>query len=340
MTHEQAQWLRLAVAIHAAHQNKPAPQASVELPTASWQTSQTVARRIELARERGWPFAASQLERDFHSQLRELRDELDTLCARFNSMETAPRFATVRDIYHDLLALCSEFEQVSHDRRGKTLSVTTEPIELEGLFLGPFEIRLRWSEFAQSGLPHYQVIAIDPHPAGANDNVTHPHVEDEAVCEGDGRGPIRKALEQGRLLDFFLIVAGILRTYNDGSPFVALADWHGVHCADCGCNMSADDRWSCERCGEGVCDDCRVTCAGCDATFCGACVTCCAKCEDYYCGSCLPTAQNGESCRCQSCLDDAERGDDCHEEVCDEERGDRAGAAVQPDGVGQAAVPA
>ncbi len=340
MTHEQAQWLRLAVAIYAAHQNKPASPASVELPTATWQMCRTVAHRIATARARGWLYAVERLERDFHSLVRELRGELDTLCARFNSLETVTRFATVRDIYHDLLALCSEFEQVAYDRRGHTLSVTTEPIELEGLFLGPFEIRFKWGEFAQSGLPHYQVIATDPHPAGANDSVTHPHVEDESVCEGDGRGPIRKALEQGRLLDFFLIVAGILRTYNDGSPYVALTDWDGVNCSDCGGNMSADDRWSCERCGEDLCDDCRLACTGCDGTFCGNDIICCTKCNDYYCSGCLPNHQSEESLTCQNCLDEASKEDSDNDDESAQQVNEDPDAAVQPDGVGQAAVSA
>ena len=48
---------------------------------------------------------------------------------------------------------------------------------------------------------------------------------DERLCEGDGRSAIRQALAQGRLLDFFMLVAGGLRTYNAESPFVALEIW-------------------------------------------------------------------------------------------------------------------
>ena len=39
---------------------------------------------------------------------------------------------------------------------------------------------------------------LDANPADANHSVTHPHVQDEAVCEGEGRQPVRRALEQGR----------------------------------------------------------------------------------------------------------------------------------------------
>ena len=66
------------------------------------------------------------------------------------------------------------------------------------------------------------MIAEDPHPAHSDDSVTHPHVQSEGVCEGDAKLPIRNALSQLRLLDFFQIVGSLLRTYNSGSPYVAL----------------------------------------------------------------------------------------------------------------------
>jgi hypothetical protein len=47
----------------------------------------------------------------------------------------------------------------------------------------------------------------------------------------DRHPPIRNALEQGRLHDFFMIVANLLRTYNWGSPFVSVSDWRGEECA-------------------------------------------------------------------------------------------------------------
>ena len=87
-----------------------------------------------------------------------------------------------------------------------------------------------------------------PIPLRSNEDVTHPHVSDEAVCEGDGRVPIRKALEQGRLLDFFVIVRNLLQTYNSGSPFVSLDDWEGIRCADCGASAGEDERWTCVKC--------------------------------------------------------------------------------------------
>ena len=45
-------------------------------------------------------------------------------------------------------------------------ALTTEPIELAGVELGPFEIRLEWTTTGDE--PAYRVIAKDPHPAESN----------------------------------------------------------------------------------------------------------------------------------------------------------------------------
>ena len=99
---------------------------------------------------------------------------------------------------------------------------------------------------------------------------------DEHLCEGDGRAAIRQALAQGRLLDFFMLVAGGLRTYNAESPFVALEIWGGATCSDCGAVVDEDERLACQRCEETICSGCEVVCSGCDGSWCSQCVTSCA----------------------------------------------------------------
>jgi hypothetical protein len=122
-------------------------------------------------------------------------------------------------------------------------------------------------------------------PAATNDSVTHPHVDGEALCEGEGRQPIRRALEQGRLLDFFVIIANLLRTYNSDSPYVSLSDWHGVECFDCGTTVCDDERWTCEKCDTTVCGECYSNCPECDGIFCDACVTRCEGCDENHCSA-------------------------------------------------------
>ena len=112
------------------------------------------------------------------------------------------------------------------------ISITTDPIVLDDTHLGPFQVRLDWNRLG-SHQP-YRVVALDPHPAAANEAVTHPHVQEEHLCEGEGRAGIESALNTGRLCDFFLIVSRLLGTYARGSAFVELDDWEGIRCQDCG----------------------------------------------------------------------------------------------------------
>lgn len=135
-----------------------------------------------------------------------------------------------------------------------TVSAVTEEIVLEGVDLGRFEIALKWDKLGCS--QPYAVIALDPNPAASSSDTTHPHVQDGSLCEGDGRMPIRQALRQGRLLDFFIMVRQVLETYNAASAYVSLDQWHGIDCHDCGRLVAGDDRYTCERCEVDVCGDC------------------------------------------------------------------------------------
>ena len=71
--------------------------------------------------------------------------------------------------------------------------VTTEPIELEGIALGRFEIRFNWLTVADER--PYRVVALDPNPASRSADTTHPHVQYERLCEGDGARAIHQALQ-------------------------------------------------------------------------------------------------------------------------------------------------
>ena len=256
------------------------------------------------------------------------------------------RQSTACDIHADLVALREEFDGVAFDQRKRTLTVTTEPIELEGTYLGPFEIQLDWSDLTGGNRDKYRVIAVEANPAAANESVTHPHVQDEAVCEGEGRQMIRCALEQGRLLDFFVIVANLLQTYNSGSSYVLLCDWYGAECADCGATVSNDEQCTCEHCQTTTCRGCQQKCSDCDGIYCSECTTSCDGCDETRCRSCMAVCSVCHDEYCQSCLNDDERCNDCHEqenettEACDSASYHNAQAAVQPNGMGEVALPA
>ena len=321
---------------------------TIPLPSLAWQRCELLARRLQRASERGWQLAAARLHRELRELLRRLAMELTAIERQFEPHRQECLTASVQDIYADLKALQQEFDEVSLDRRRGTISVTTEPIELEGVYLGTFEIRLALPEVTTDGSRCYRVIATDPHPAATNASVTHPHVQDETVCEGDGRGPIAQALSDGRLFDFFVIVANLLRTYNSGSPYVSLEDWHGVECGDCGATVTADDSRSCEKCESEVCDDCSVRCPHCDSMCCGGCVRCCPGCDEHHCCDCLNACSRCESDHCPTCLNENELCPDCHDQEMETNNDEMAAcathpgadASVQPDRLGETVVPA
>ena len=351
MTRKEKLLMRLAVAIHEQLKAEQSKSVNVELPATTWQQSEILFRRMRRAHQHGWQLAAQRLQRDLRDMLRRLHGEVIAIDRMLEPQHDERRATSIGDIHADVVALHEEFDQVSFDQRGRTISVTTESIELEGVYLGPFEIRLEWGDLPE-GHPHsYRVIAIDANPAASNDSVIHPHVQDEAVCEGDGRQSIHNALAQGRLLDFFVIVANLLRTYNSGSPYVSLSDWHGLACSDCGTTVCDDERWNCEKCETTVCGGCNFNCPSCDGIFCNECVMRCEGCDENHCGACMQHCSRCHAEFCRGCLDDNERCSDCHDQETEEESEELVGvgestkdcaisAAVQSDCVGEATVPA
>jgi hypothetical protein len=161
-------------------------------------------------------------------------------------------------------------------------------------------------------------VALDPHPAAKDTDVTHPHVQEEQLCEGDGRSAVRAALAEGRLYDFFLLVSQLLHTYGRGSAYVELDHWDGIPCDDCNALTDADDRYYCDRCGNTLCSSCSITCHGCDNGFCSGCASSCDSCGLDFCSSCL---QICSVCRRQFCEDCLEAGlcHSCHEKQHKEE---------------------
>lgn len=344
---------KAAIAIHAHFQSKATVAALSDLPEHTWKRSGDLLRRLRLAQQHRWHLAATRLRRDLNRSLDILSAEVSAMARPLQPEPPQTRAASLGDIYADLLALEEEFDEVSISLRDRTISAITEPIELGGVYLGRFKVQLNWSQLPGECPCDYCVKALDPNPAASDETVTHPHVQDEAVCEGDARQPIWRALEEGRLLDFFVVVASLLRTYNSDSPYVALADWHGSPCTDCGGNCYGEDRWTCEKCAETICGDCYICCPGCDSSFCIQCLTRCADCDEHHCQSCLDDCKRCDAELCQRCRDERPTCPECHAqeqesiESDDEDHdADTAGCqedaepAVQSHGLGKAALPA
>ena len=103
--------------------------------------------------------------------------------------------------------------------------MTTESITLEGVCLGPFEIRLELRRLQDIGRRSpYLVIALDANPAATAENVAHPHVNDDMLCPRDASTAVNAALASGRLCDCFMIVQSVRNPYNSGSPYVRIED--------------------------------------------------------------------------------------------------------------------
>jgi hypothetical protein len=283
--------------------------------------------------------AAAELRHDLRYTLRTLQGELDGISSQLSATTNTDSTATFGEIYADLLAVEDEFDEIEFDIRHERLSVTTEPITLRDTYLGPFEIRLDWGRASSDAA--YRIIATDPHPAESRETCTHPHVLDEILCEGHSRHAIRQALVQGRLLDFFTLVANGLRTYNEESPFVSLEIWHGVSCADCGAVVDEEERYVCQRCEETICPGCESACCDCDDSCCSQCITGCAVCDDNFCRKCLKPCKECRHNVCSGCLNDDERCSSCHDKEQNNHTASAAcGAAIQPVCLGQAALSA
>jgi len=327
------------------------PPTQVELPFQSWWQCDRLLRLRQRAHRRGWDSAKSKLERELKTGVAQLIQQLSTLHCELSSDSFQQQISSVRELYAELLTLEEEFGEVKLDLRAQTISVMTEPIELEAVYLGPFEIFLDYGNQNSDGSLIYRVIAKDPHPAFTNDCVTHPHVQSEVVCEGDGRLAIRRSLEQGRLFDFFTMVASLLRTYNSDSPYVALSDWDSVECTECADVIAANEQTRCDNCEITLCAECAKDCSDCDCPFCHECLSHCDSCHGDCCSSCLQRCIQCHADCCQRCLLENERCSDCDEEELEETEEELqetqasaanpvAATAVQSDCLGETVVPA
>lgn len=261
------------------------------------------SHRFFAAVEKGWFCAAQQMIESVGRDLNDFSHHLNRFKEVVNRDEV--NLPSLSDIVADLRQIGQEFEEFNFDLAEKTISVTTKPIVLEDIALGAFEIKLELKDLKKlcSQRP-YRVIALDPNPAATNDEVTHPHVSNEQLCEGDGHTAISRALEQGRFCDFFTMVVGILENYNSDSPHVAISDWEGRGCYDCGGSVSSDESYYCEYCENDYCAHCSTCCQRCETTICLGCAYECPECGEPVCSRCTASCKECGGKFCRDCLND------------------------------------
>jgi len=263
-----------------------------------------LSHKMALATTRGWLAATEQCCTAINRQLGEIPFSTSKLQSLLDRRDRpVPEFSI---IVEELRAVQAEFDEVEFHSEDDSLCVVTEPITLEDVYFGPFRIALYMNKLGAlyTKTPYY-VIAVEPHPASKDEAVTHPHVSNETLCEGDGATAIRAALEEGRLSEFFMMVRGILSTYNPDSPYVPLSSWHGVSCYDCGYVMDEEETYYCTHCENPVCDNCSRVCHECGEIVCNECAGHCAVCDRPVCPKCAKTTCGDcESTCCESCLTD------------------------------------
>jgi hypothetical protein len=337
MTSRGREQLKLAVALQ---RRLPLPAHSAAFPPDFyWDRFCQAASRVNRVQQKSWnaalPVALEELERAGESLVQQLRAIADLAKLQ---MRPRPR-ASLREILTDLVGLEDEFSEVRWHLREKTLSVVTDAVVLKGIELGRFEILLEYRNLELTR--PYRVIALEPNPAAGDSTTTHPHVRDEDLCEGEGKGPIQKALRQGRFYDFFVLINQILHTYNGDSAYVPMSRWEGTSCLGCGSVVSDDDLISCEECHAEGCADCSNTCSKCYRSLCAGCQDRCGTCGDIFCRNCLSNCSGCSDDYCASCLENG-RCEDCQEIDFDEDQETEAevpaAAEVQPVCVGQAGV--
>jgi len=318
MNSSQQSTLRAAGAIRQRLAERQQDRDCIHLPVRPWAEMQRLHRLIERAQRQGWHGAVRRLTEAMRRELDTCHYRLLEVLATVRQWVAAPPLPTQADVYREILAL--------RDANTGEICVTTDPIVLEDISLGRFEIRLDWKS-SGSGSP-YRVVALNPHPAASNSDVTHPHVQGETLCEGEGRTAIRAALAEGRLCDFFLVVTQILSTYARGSAYVELDQWEGESCYSCGRTVCEDERCSCARCGETLCGECCTSCEDCHDGYCPGCISQCQVCGSDYCSSCLTSCAACHKAGCSNCLQDGlcRR---CHEQQHQDENEPCAAAATQ-----------
>ncbi|MFN3166973.1 MAG: hypothetical protein ACE37H_07910 [Phycisphaeraceae bacterium] len=271
----------------------------------------TLSRGYDHACRRRFTGACRRLEPRIADQIRQLTHELQGLMAGRH----APQASLIHQPPTALPSpsfLLAELDQIESEfgswevlKGGSSLYVSTDPITLEGIHLDAFEIELRLDAFDRLDMEQpLSIHALDPNWASGADDVPHPHVRDERLCTGDATTILTQALREGRLADYLLIVRQTLTTYNPDSPHVALDDWDGIPCHDCGCSMTDDNRSVCERCDYSFCEDCFGCCQSCALYLCYGCLTSCRFCKDETCRECMkPCPECGQAC-CPGCFEE------------------------------------
>lgn len=324
--HDRQRW-RAAVLLRSTLVSISHAQSPIDFSNERWERIQATLRHLHHARRRSWDVAERHCRETIRSELASFTRQLERL-GEF--LATPQHFVpSLQTLDRDLASLADDFDEVRIDLRSRELAVVTDRVLLEEIDLGRFAIVLEIDRLGASR--PYRIEALDPHPAASNDDVVHPHVQGERLCEGDGHEAIQRSLADGNIADFFLFVRQILHTYNPDSPYVRLEEWEEQECPDCG--GLAAELTECRQCRSSICFDCLACCGRCCDGFCASCLESCSSCRDVLCSECMTYCDHCSTNLCQECMSDDGL---CHE--CHRKQEEEADAAILPDGLGETAL--
>jgi hypothetical protein len=326
------------------------PDRSIVFDNALWFRARGLKSRLDSISEQNWQVAGEHLRWQLVSTIQRLHAGLGTILRDLPAGGRIPVLPNQHQMYEELLAVQDEFEDFDFDVRRRTLSVTTDEITLEDVALGRFRILLDVTSLGSASC--FRVSAKTPNYSASRSDVTHPHVLDDYLCEGDADAPLDCALRTGRLGDFFQIVQQTLKTYNAESAYASLDNWEDTTtCHSCGDSVPEHSTRYCDRCSADTCQDCSRSCPHCGDSACDYCIDRCPGCEEQSCGSCLQSCQRCQLLHCPDCLTESSC-EACHALAfpSTDSAGDASATTITTttssdtpvfaDSVGQAAVPA
>jgi hypothetical protein len=204
---------------------------------------------------------------------------------------------------------------VAFDYLGRVLEAawTVGPVTLEGIKLGRFRATLKIVLGESEPSAELSVEALEPNPSKQNGRLTHPHVNDNYVCLGDGELAFNAAVDTGRLCDAALVVRSVLTHWSSEYCFSGgdLGEWNGYRCGNCN-EVSGDSPGSCSECGEDACDGCGdASCHQCGSLVHGGCAVKC-RCRRATCGAC--SYEIGDE---RGCADCTSKCDECNQRLFD-----------------------
>jgi hypothetical protein len=301
--------LRLAQRLHATWQSRTA---RIPDPGRAWRDLDDRSEQAHRAHHRLRLACAMHLPLIIPRLTAELTARLDDLARRVEQLrlEYKARRCNAPDLgawVAEIRQLQAEFGDLAIDWRQCTIRAVTDPVVLRGVPLGPFAVTFAWGRALRfPGGQCFDLVALDPNPAGGRPDVTHPHVRDGIVCAGDATAPLERAVAEGRLAEAFLLVRSVLSAYNPHSPYVSLEEWDGVTCSDCGCQVDPEERYTCEACEAELCGDCLTSCAACSDPRCAGCLEPCTVCRADCCPACLEDTGSKRSV-CPDCRTTCDR---------------------------------